>query len=165
MVGLSPPPGFTDAKARIGCHTCRLQCALGPCRSETSLTRRRRAQFRAGGGAGMNPAGTVLAVAGRRIDPVDARRARFPAGNEALVARRIRDMMVSAASKVVVCSGACGADILALEAAAQLGLAAGWCSRLEDSNFVRRRSPIAERTGAVASTPFCNNCKANTLWN
>ena len=30
--------------------------------------------------------------------------------------------MVSAASKVVVCSGACGADILALEAAAQLGL-------------------------------------------
>jgi hypothetical protein len=75
-----------------------------------------------GGGAGMNPAGTVLAVAGRRIDPVDLDEPRFPSGNEALVALRIRDKMVSAASKVVVCSGACGADILALESAAQLGL-------------------------------------------
>jgi hypothetical protein len=75
-----------------------------------------------GDGVGVDPAGTVLAVAGRRIDPAAPDEPRFPAGNEALVALRIRDRMVSAASKVVVCSGACGADILALEAAAQLGL-------------------------------------------
>ena len=39
-----------------------------------------------------------------------------------MVAVRIRNMMVSAASRAVVCSAACGADILALEGAAQLGL-------------------------------------------
>jgi hypothetical protein len=69
-----------------------------------------------------DPAGTVLAVSGRRIDPDGADQPRFPAGNEALVALRIRNMMLSTTTKVVVCSGACGADILALEAAAQLGL-------------------------------------------
>lgn len=66
--------------------------------------------------------GTVLAVSGRRIDPATADEPRFPAGNEALVALRIRDMMLSTTTKVVVCSGACGVDILALEAAGELGL-------------------------------------------
>jgi hypothetical protein len=68
------------------------------------------------------PSGSVLAVSGRRIDPDGADQPRFPAGNEALVALRIRDMMLSTTAKVVVCSGACGVDILALEAAAELGL-------------------------------------------
>jgi len=67
-------------------------------------------------------AGTVLAVSGRRIDPEGADQPGFPAGNEALVALRIRNMMLSTSAKVVVCSGACGTDILALEAAAQLDL-------------------------------------------
>jgi hypothetical protein len=67
-------------------------------------------------------AGTVLAVSGRRIDPDGADEPRFPAGNEALVALRIRNLMLSTATKVVVCSGACGVDILALEAAGELGL-------------------------------------------
>jgi hypothetical protein len=68
------------------------------------------------------PAGTVLAVSGRRIDPEGADQPGFPAGNEALVAFRIRNIMLTTSTKVVVCSGACGADILALEAAGQLGL-------------------------------------------
>jgi hypothetical protein len=68
------------------------------------------------------PAGTVLAVSGRRIDADGADEPRFPAGNEALVASRIRNTMLWTTAKVVVCSGACGTDILALEAAAQLGL-------------------------------------------
>jgi hypothetical protein len=73
-------------------------------------------------GAESGLTGTVLAVSGRRIDPNGADQPRFPAGNEALVALRIRDMMLSTTTKVVVCSGACGADILALEAAGELGL-------------------------------------------
>src|SRR5271168_3121652 len=67
-------------------------------------------------------AGTVLAVSGRRIDPEGADQPGFPAANEALVALRIRNMMLSTSAKVVVCSGACGTDILALEVAAQLDL-------------------------------------------
>jgi len=39
-----------------------------------------------------------------------------------MVAARMRDMMVSTTTRAVVCSAACGADILALEIAAQLGL-------------------------------------------
>ncbi len=70
----------------------------------------------------LDPKGTVLALAGRRIDAPGADEPRFPAENEAVVAVRIRNMMVSAASRAVVCSAACGADILALEGAAQLGL-------------------------------------------
>ena len=69
------------------------------------------------------PNGTVLAVSGRRIDEEGAKEQRFPPGNEALVAARLRDMMVFATARAVVCSAACGADILALEIAAQLGLA------------------------------------------
>jgi hypothetical protein len=70
----------------------------------------------------LDPNGTVLALAGRRVDAAGANEPRFPPQNEALVAVRIRNMMVSAASQAVVCSAASGADILALEGAAQLGL-------------------------------------------
>jgi hypothetical protein len=70
----------------------------------------------------LDPNGTILAVAGRRIDAEGAEEQRFPPGNEVMVAARMRKMMVSAAARAVVCSAACGADILALEIAAQLGL-------------------------------------------
>jgi len=70
----------------------------------------------------LDPNGTVLALAGRRIDAAGADERRFPPENEAVVAVRIRNMMVSAASQAVVCSAASGADILALEGAMQLGL-------------------------------------------
>lgn len=66
--------------------------------------------------------GTVLAMAGRRIDAEGAEERRFPPGNEAMVGARMRNMMVSTTARAVVCSAACGADILALETAAQLGL-------------------------------------------
>jgi hypothetical protein len=64
----------------------------------------------------------VLAVAGRRIDAEGAEERRFPAGNEAVVTARLRDVMVSANGQAVVCSAACGTDILTLETAAHLGL-------------------------------------------
>jgi hypothetical protein len=70
----------------------------------------------------LDPNGTVLALAGRRIDAAGAEERRFPPTNEAMVAVRIRNMMVSAASQALVCSAASGADILALEGAMQLGL-------------------------------------------
>lgn len=66
--------------------------------------------------------GTVLAVAGRRIDAEDAQERRFPAANEAVVAARLLDAMVSANAQAVVCSAACGTDILTLETATHLGL-------------------------------------------
>jgi hypothetical protein len=85
-------------------------------------TSSRLASVLAGFQRSLDPNGTVLALAGRRIDSAGADERRFPPENEAMVAVRIRNMMVSAASQAVVCSAACGADILALEGAAQLGL-------------------------------------------
>ncbi len=70
----------------------------------------------------MDPEGTVLAVAGRRIDAEDAEEHRFPAENETVVTARLRDVMVATAARAVVCSAACGADILTLETAAHLGI-------------------------------------------
>jgi hypothetical protein len=65
---------------------------------------------------------TITALAGRRIDAADAQDRRFPAENEAVVAQRIRDLLVGTASTGVVASAACGADILALECAREFGL-------------------------------------------
>jgi tetratricopeptide (TPR) repeat protein len=70
----------------------------------------------------LHPQGTVLAIAGRRIDAEGAQQKRFPSANEALVAQRLRTMMVATACRAVVCSAACGTDILALESAGELGL-------------------------------------------
>ncbi len=91
----------------------------------------------------LDPHGTVLALAGRRIDPEVGGQGRFPRENEALVAARIRNVMVSATGRAIVCSSACGADILALESAGQLGL-----SRRVVLPFSRRRfraSSVADR--------------------
>ena len=70
----------------------------------------------------LDPSGTIAALAGRRVDAPGARERRFPPENEAIVSQRIRNMLVGTASTGVVCSAACGADILALENAADLGL-------------------------------------------
>jgi hypothetical protein len=63
-----------------------------------------------------------MAVAGRRIDAEGAAERRFPAENEAVVTARLRDILVSANGQAVVCSAACGTDILTLETAGHLGL-------------------------------------------
>ena len=70
----------------------------------------------------LDAGGTLTAMAGRRIDAAGARDRRFPPENETLVSQRIRNMLVATASTGVVASAACGADILALENAADLGL-------------------------------------------
>ena len=65
---------------------------------------------------------TVVAVAGRRIDAPDAAVHRFPLEHR----DRVRQAIAAALSKqpvsALVCSGACGADLLALEAARALGI-------------------------------------------
>ncbi|MGH9720863.1 MAG: hypothetical protein ACRD8O_11675 [Bryobacteraceae bacterium] len=63
----------------------------------------------------------VIALAGRRIDAPD-QPGRFPAKNEAVVAERIRRFIGEHQPLALVSSAACGADILALEAAAALGI-------------------------------------------
>jgi hypothetical protein len=64
----------------------------------------------------------VVALAGRRVDSQDTHSPRFPAANVPLVRRRIRESFETREAHALICSAACGADLLALESAGQLGI-------------------------------------------
>jgi hypothetical protein len=66
--------------------------------------------------------GVIIALAGRRIDPPDAATPRFPLENVSLVTQRLRALFNTRTVKVVVSSAACGADLLALSVAGQVGI-------------------------------------------
>lgn len=65
---------------------------------------------------------SVIAVAGRRIDAPDADSPRFPLQNVPLVRSRLAALLSTEHAEAVVCSAACGADLIALEEAERLGL-------------------------------------------
>src|SRR5258707_5325938 len=64
----------------------------------------------------------IVAIAGRRIDAADAAVARFPLANRRLVARRIGAALGRLDATAVIASAACGADLLALDAARRQGM-------------------------------------------
>lgn len=64
----------------------------------------------------------VIALAGRRIDDVDAETPRFPLEAVSRVRRRLADLFVEERAEALVCSAACGADLVALEEAERLGM-------------------------------------------
>ncbi len=63
-----------------------------------------------------------MALAGRRVDAPGAERPRFPLANVEAVAERLRTVLADLEPEVLVASAACGADLLALDAARTLGL-------------------------------------------
>ena len=64
----------------------------------------------------------IIALAGRRIDASDAQERRFPLDQVPVVRQRLQELFVRRNASGLVCSGACGADLLALDVAGQLGL-------------------------------------------
>jgi len=64
----------------------------------------------------------IIALAGRRVDAPQAKTPRFPPANVTVVQERIHRLLVEQVAQAVVCSAACGADLLALEAAGALGI-------------------------------------------
>jgi predicted acylesterase/phospholipase RssA len=66
--------------------------------------------------------GAVVALAGRRIDATDAKEPRFPREAVPTVRRRLTDLFVKEGAVALVCSAACGADLIALEEAERLGI-------------------------------------------
>jgi hypothetical protein len=63
------------------------------------------------------PRTAVLALAGRRIDAPDSETARFPIDAVPAVRRAIASPFVQERVVALVCSAACGADLIALEVA------------------------------------------------
>jgi hypothetical protein len=64
----------------------------------------------------------VVALAGRRIDTLDTNPPRFPLEALPRVRRRLVELLASERAVALVCSAACGADLVALEEAERLGL-------------------------------------------
>ena len=64
----------------------------------------------------------VVALAGRRIDAPGTDPPRFPLEAVPGVRRRLAEMLVQESAVALVCSAACGADLLALAEAERLGL-------------------------------------------
>lgn len=65
---------------------------------------------------------TTIALAGRRIDPEGDAAVRFPLAEVPAVERRLMAFLRRVRPSRIVCSAACGADLLALRAAAAAGV-------------------------------------------
>src|ERR1051325_10057308 len=61
--------------------------------------------------------GPVVVSAGRRVDALDASVPRFPPQNVASVQARIQEYLQRQLPSAIVCSAACGADLILLHAA------------------------------------------------
>lgn len=92
----------------------------------------------------------VASLAGRRIDAADADPLRFPESKEDAVTGRIAAMLTSSGATSLVCAAACGADLLALEAAQREGVEAHIVLPFETAEF--RRSSVVDRGAAWGVT-------------
>jgi hypothetical protein len=87
----------------------------------------------------------VAALAGRRIDEAGARVVRFPLGRASAVSRDIAEILVRDATGLLICSAACGADLLALEVGFNLGIR---CRIVLPYNAIDfRRTSVVDRPG------------------
>src|ERR1700681_850264 len=66
--------------------------------------------------------GSVVVLAGRRIDARSAEDPKFPSERINLVRKEIAGNLLSARAHALVCSAACGADLLALDVAEELNI-------------------------------------------
>jgi hypothetical protein len=87
----------------------------------------------------------IIALAGRRIDAPDATIPRFPLRNVAAVRERLHAFFIDHKVTVLVCSAACGADLLALDVAGKLGIWRRVVLPFEQDQF--RATSVADRPG------------------
>ena len=87
----------------------------------------------------------IAASAGRRIDEKDAETSRFPLENTEMVRARISDLLKKETPAALVCSAACGADLLILEAAGKLGIERHIVLPFERARF--RKTSVTDRPG------------------
>jgi len=87
----------------------------------------------------------IVALAGRRVDSADAKEPRFPAPNIETVRRRIGSVLKAKGATALVSSAACGADLIALSKAGQLGLRRRVILALDRKRF--RETSVTDRPG------------------
>jgi hypothetical protein len=89
--------------------------------------------------------GRVIVSAGRRVDAPDAQTPRFPPANVDVVRQKIRRFFSEQKPIALVCSGACGTDLLALQVAAQRHMKRYMLLGAEPAEF--RKSSVTDRPG------------------
>ncbi len=89
--------------------------------------------------------GPVVVAAGRRVDAPDAQTARFPASNVDAVRQKIGKFFAREKASELVCSGACGADLLALQVAEARHMKRYMVLGAEPVEF--RKSSVTDRPG------------------
>lgn len=87
---------------------------------------------------------TVAALAGRRVDAPGAR-PRFPSANLLQVRASIQQELERLGVRTLVCSAACGADLLALAVAGELGIRRRAILPTGPASF--RRTSVEDRPG------------------
>jgi hypothetical protein len=87
----------------------------------------------------------VVAIAGRRVDAPDASSPRFPLAQAPAVREAIRAFLAREAATHIVTSAACGADLLALQVARELGLGRRVVLPFQADRF--RASSVIDRPG------------------
>lgn len=65
---------------------------------------------------------TIVAFAGRRIDATDAKISRFPLTQVGVVQKQLEELFHQENIGLLICSAACGADLMALQVAQELGI-------------------------------------------
>jgi len=87
----------------------------------------------------------IIISAGRRIDALDAKQARFPLNNAGRVATEVRARLQDLRARVVVSSAACGADLIVLKEAQALGVQLRIVLPFEPARF--RQTSVVDRPG------------------
>jgi hypothetical protein len=97
---------------------------------------------------GRNPAvdrGAVAALAGRRIDAPNAKEPRFPLENVPGVRLAISELLEKERVAFLICSAACGADLLALDVAIEAGVDCRVILPFDMEHF--RQTSVIDRPG------------------
>ncbi len=87
----------------------------------------------------------VVVLAGRRVDAEDTSIARFPVGNVDKVREKLKQFFNASKMDYLVCSAACGTDLLALEVAGQLNIPRKMVLPFDAKTF--RSSSVIDRPG------------------
>ena len=87
----------------------------------------------------------ILALSGRRIDAPDADQVRFPLDNIGRVRTELRELLAEQGITWLVSSAACGADLIALSEAGQLGVRRRVVLPFSREEF--RKSSVVDRPG------------------
>ena len=88
---------------------------------------------------------SIVALAGQRVDAPGRPTPRFPPERVAAVSARIRATLLDLQAAALVCSAACGADLLALEEARALGIRRCVVLPFDARRF--RETSVADRPG------------------